>query len=80
MRQISGVLIGTMKQQMRRMRDEHAVQHIQPSLSEFLRESEAHVSYLRNGSHDAKNGEEGYKHLSSQSREGSLSPSEKLVR
>ena len=42
--------------QMRRMREE---QHIQLSLSEFLRESEAHVSYLRYESHNAKNGEEG---------------------
>ena len=73
MRQISGVLIGTMKQQMRRMRDEHAVQHIQPSLSEFLRESEAHVSYVRNESHDAKNGEEGWKQASFQSKQGGLS-------
>ena len=44
--------------QMRRMRQEHAVQQIQSSLSEFQRKPDTQVINLRYELHDAKNEEE----------------------
>ena len=44
--------------QMRRMRQEHAVQQIQSSLSEFHRKPDTQVINLRYEHHDAKNEEE----------------------